>query len=457
MGNFFTSTQIYDNEKLSKEQFIDNFCKKMAEDGYVTCGNDESELSYILRFADNCKWVTITSEAYEQGNALSHKDTGRIAKMLGTTCVNTVVIDSDCAIMELYNEKGQKADTLTIGRSDDYFGDDIPQPSEKTWKSFLSKDSSWEQFIEICSENEVFVEDSLSELAPVIGMDSGNILFSADDAEEDEYTFALSFAKKAVKEKKISLNAAFKSVYGELLEPKGFKLLKSKYPYFVRVIDDEVIQIISFMKEKAFDHDYEGFSICIGISLTNLPLINFDKNPMTIDNQCCMRDLISFYHDYSQSFDITQNSIRTFSFYYKNGNNDEMLNVLKESQLKLMPFVFDFFDSNHTLDNLYQLGLKFTFGCFDDVVILAQRIDEHLITRKKEFVNEIQRLTNVTFKNMPEMLEVAKKKSTERFFRINQWFSERKIDGKEYDNYIKNATEIKNKNLDILTKMQAFS
>ena len=131
MGNFFTSTQIFNNKKLSKDQFVDKFCKKMAEDGYVACDSDESELSYILRFADNCKWVAITSEAYEQGNQTSQKDTGRIAKMLGTNCVNTVVIDSDCAIMVLYDEKGKKADTLILGRADDYFGDDIPQPSEK--------------------------------------------------------------------------------------------------------------------------------------------------------------------------------------------------------------------------------------------------------------------------------------------------------------------------------------
>ena len=108
MGNFFTSTQIFNNKKLSKDQFVDKFCKKMAEDGYVACNSDESELSYILRFADNCKWVTIISEAYEQGNQTSQKDTGRIAKMLGTNCVNTVVIDSDCAIMVLYDEKAKK-------------------------------------------------------------------------------------------------------------------------------------------------------------------------------------------------------------------------------------------------------------------------------------------------------------------------------------------------------------
>ncbi|SHM32412.1 hypothetical protein [Ruminococcus flavefaciens] len=37
MGNFFTSTQIYNGEKLNKEQFIEKFCKKMAEEGYVNC------------------------------------------------------------------------------------------------------------------------------------------------------------------------------------------------------------------------------------------------------------------------------------------------------------------------------------------------------------------------------------------------------------------------------------
>ena len=453
MGNFFTSTQIYDDKKLSSKQFIDEFCKKMTKEGYVTCDSDESELSYILKFADNCKWVTITSESYEQGNQTSQKDTGRIAKMLDTTCVNTVVIDSDCAILELYDKSGKKADTLAIGRADDYFGDDIPQPSEKIWKSFLSNDSSWEQFIEIQNSEFVFVEDGLSELAPVIGMDSDNILFSAEDAEEDENIIRLVFAKTAVKkEKKLSLNAAFKSVYGELLEPKGFKLLKSKYPYFVRVIDDEVIQIISFMKEKAFDHDYEGFSICIGISLTYLPLIDFDKKPMTIDNQCCMRDLLSFYHDYSRSFDITQKTIQSFSFYYKKGNIEELVNALKESQIRLIPFIFNFFDSNQTLDNLYQLGHKFMFGGFDDVVILTQNVDDHLSARKKAFPEEIQRLTNVTFKNMPEMLEVAKKKSTERYFRINQWFVDRNIGGAAYEEYMKQANETKNENLAFFKK-----
>ena len=137
MGRFFTSSQIYNSKRLDKEGFIDFFCKKMKDNGYVPCRSDESEISYILRFADNPKWVTITSEAYEQGNQFSQTDTGRIAEMLNTTCINTIVIDSDFAILDLYDESGQKADSLIIGRADDYLGDDISQPLEKTWTPFL--------------------------------------------------------------------------------------------------------------------------------------------------------------------------------------------------------------------------------------------------------------------------------------------------------------------------------
>ena len=34
-------------------------------------------------------------------------------------------------------------------RADDYFEDDIPQPSEKIWETFLCNGSTWEQFSEI--------------------------------------------------------------------------------------------------------------------------------------------------------------------------------------------------------------------------------------------------------------------------------------------------------------------
>ena len=250
MGNFFTSTQIYNNENVKSKEFIDMFCKSMEKEGYILCDSDESERDYILRFADNCKWVTITSESYEQGNQTALSDTGRIAKMLKTSCVNTRVIDSDCAVMEMYGKSGKKANTLIVGDADEYFGDDTLKPSEKAWKPFLAEGMTWEQLCNILSNSKgyTFVEDCLSALAPIIGMDDSNILFSAEDAEEgDKQTVFLGFKKAEAKEKKLTFISAFKLVFGEMLEPMGYKYLKKgKYPYFVKVINNEILHIISY-------------------------------------------------------------------------------------------------------------------------------------------------------------------------------------------------------------------
>lgn len=143
MGNFFTSTQIYNPNQFNQDQFINFFCEEMKKNSYVTSNSDESEVSYILRFSDGCKWVTITSEAYEQGNQLSQSDTGGIAKMLKTICINTTIIDGDCAILDLYDKSGKKKDSLIMGRADDYFGDDIPEPKESVWTLLLEKGYSW--------------------------------------------------------------------------------------------------------------------------------------------------------------------------------------------------------------------------------------------------------------------------------------------------------------------------
>ena len=71
MGRFFTSTQILNEERLGKDDFLKKFCEKMKEEGYVKCDEEESaEISYVFAFSENekCKWVTMSSESYEKGN-----------------------------------------------------------------------------------------------------------------------------------------------------------------------------------------------------------------------------------------------------------------------------------------------------------------------------------------------------------------------------------------------------
>lgn len=108
--------------------------------------------------------------------------------------------------------------------------------------------STWEQFKSIQQDDYVFVDDGLQKLAPILGMDSKNILFNAEYAEDYENTCFLYFKKSGAK-KKTSLKSAFLQVYGEALKPLGFQKVKGKQPYFVRVVNGEIIHIITCAKQ----------------------------------------------------------------------------------------------------------------------------------------------------------------------------------------------------------------
>ncbi len=266
----------------------------------------------------------------------------------------------------------------------------------------------------------------------------------------------ISSFSQSTNNKKISLNAAFKSEYGKYLEPFGFKLIKSKYPYFVRIIDNEIIQTISITKEKSLlNKEYEGFSLCTGLSLITEHLTNFDKNPMTLDNQgyyTC--DLRSLYHDYSQNFDVEQYSIKKFSFFFEKGNNEEMQSVLNESWQKLMPFVLDFFDMTKTLEDIYKFIFSVLRGLQKDVVVLTQKVDEFLSYREKVFPDELKNLVT-TLENNPFMRPLAEREKADLIKKhnsFNQWLVDRKVNGAAYDEYMKQANEKKIENLAFFQK-----
>ena len=457
MGRFFTSTQINNPKQLDCDGFKAYFCEKMKKDGYEVCDADSAELSYVLAFADNCKWVTISSESYEQGNRTAQADTARIAKMLKTTCINTTVIDSDCAMLDLYDDKGKKVDTSIMGSADDYLGDDIPVPAQVVWEQFISAESTWEKFMSVVQGDYVFIEDGLSELAPVIGMDNGNILFEYEDADEsNEKICYLSFRKaSSKKEKKLTLNAAFKQVFGELLEPMGFKLIKSKYPYYLRVVGEGIIQAISFAKKKSLNldlnRDEEEVEIYVGISLLSNPLINFDKNPTIIDNQVWMISLNELYRRFIVYMDGFNRKHEEYSFFYQKGNIEEVLNALKQSRDELMPFVLEFLEKPKTLEDIYRLG-EITRGIRYDTIILLQKIDELIKELKENLTKSIEMVESV-HKDNPERLEYLKKRHIEGSEKSIKYFESFKKGGEKYDDYIKTAEKTKEDNLEKLKQL----
>ncbi len=65
----------------------------------------------------------------------------------------------------------------------------------------------------------------------------------------------------------MTLNAAFVKVFGEALEPLGFKKIKSKYPYFVRVVPGgEIIHVVTIISEHGLIRNEKVFKICGGVA-----------------------------------------------------------------------------------------------------------------------------------------------------------------------------------------------
>ena len=61
-----------------------------------------------------------------------------------------------------------------------------------------------------------------------------------------------------------SLQTEFVKYYKEKLEPLGFKKVKGRQPFFVRVVNDEILHIISFYGEK--DLNCQAFMVSFGVA-----------------------------------------------------------------------------------------------------------------------------------------------------------------------------------------------
>lgn len=281
MGNFYTSTQILNDELLSKEDFLKKFRNMMKRDGYETCeDDDEGEIRYSFSFSEEKenRWATLYSESYEEGNQTSKRDTARISKMLGTFCINTTVIDSDCAILDLYDRNGNNADTLVMGRADDYFGDNIPEPEKSLWEPLLNKGVSWEQFFEIVHGDYVFVEDGLARLSTTLN--SGSMF---NEVFESECSIAFEKAGPKItvtsssSEKKLTVSSAFKKVYEEKLKPIGFVRVNNPYNYFIRNLNDEIISVITMVSDKI--GGIQKITVLGGIATIHRKQIDFSISP----------------------------------------------------------------------------------------------------------------------------------------------------------------------------------
>lgn len=274
MGRFSTTVHIKNN--ADRMRFVNTFCDVMKKRGFTPCAEDEAAQSYLFAFGDG--WVTLVDEDYKDDQKKAYKDTREFADAMKTSAFFVGVVDSDFAVLTLNN-----GDIVIVGDGSGYGIEEPSRGNRKYWEPLIANGKTWEQFFEAAAAQEVFVEDALGRVAAVLGIDPYYIDADFDDVSEkadDPNVETVYFKKSDVKEKTVSLNAAFKKVFGEVLEPLGYRLIKGKYPYFVRVVSDEIIHVITYYNDKkCYDINHNYIQIKGGVATVYRPKIDLTQNP----------------------------------------------------------------------------------------------------------------------------------------------------------------------------------
>ena len=136
-----------------------------------------------------------------------------------------------------------------------------------------------------------------------------------------------------------TLNTVFKQVYGEVLKPLGFVKLKGRYPYFVRLIGDEIIRVITFINRDTSMLGHKAFSIRCGVATVYRKRISLDESPL--DNSNWFTSNLGIYRTKNPFVprDIASAMFeKLYTSAYK-PNDDSMLKVVKHSLEETKEFI----------------------------------------------------------------------------------------------------------------------
>ena len=244
MGNFSNTVHF---KIKDKEKFVKGINAYMKKKGFVPCDDDEAVKNYIISFSENQQWATLADMDSSDDSRALFNDAKAISKSMKLPCITEEVTDSDIAVLELFDKTGESADRIVVSDGEIY-GMGYNEIKPECWKPLLNNKADIQKLIELTGESDLLADERLSKISSLFGVD---MLADSDELgiRNDESILRLSFKK--AEEKKPTLNTLFTQIYGEALEPLGFKKPKVRMPLYVRVINDEIIHIVGIHDMKS--------------------------------------------------------------------------------------------------------------------------------------------------------------------------------------------------------------
>ncbi|WP_294483393.1 hypothetical protein [uncultured Ruminococcus sp.] len=237
MGNFFHTVHF---KIKDKEKFVKGINAYMKKKGFVPCDDDEAVKTYIIALSVDQQWATLADMDSSDDSRALFNDAKAVSKSMKLPSITEEVTDSDIAVLELFDKTGESADRIVVGDGEIY-GLGTNELKPECWKPLMKNKADTKKLIELIGESDGLVDERLSKISSLLGVD---MLADSDElgTRNDESIIKLNFKK--AEEKKPTLNTLFTQIYGEALEPLGFKKPKVRMPLYVRVINDEIIHIV---------------------------------------------------------------------------------------------------------------------------------------------------------------------------------------------------------------------
>ena len=124
-----------------------------------------------------------------------------------------------------------------------------------------------------------------------------------------------------------SLQTEFVKYYKEKLEPYGFKKVKGRQPYFVRVVNDEILHIISFRNEFTIKQYCKAFAVQFGVATLYRKEIALGESTKYTGEWLTELSIIP---DEEKDFEEYKGLI-PFRFEYVEGDEDDMHDKIVQS------------------------------------------------------------------------------------------------------------------------------
>ena len=148
------------------------------------------------------------------------------------------------------------------------------------------------------------------------------------------------------------LGTAFKQIFGEALKKYGYIKIKGKYPYYIRVVNNEIVHVITFSTRPKEKEGYKEYDVYGGVATVYRHCINFNI-PVT-QNYNWIYANSEFYcknHPYQNNTEIRK-KWRTFS--YRENDEESLMESLRYALEVTEEVMLPILETADTMEHCYE-------------------------------------------------------------------------------------------------------